>query len=80
MTEVTSANTAKHNSGDQIKITSDLSNIINGYTWTVPHLNTVEDMAFTPTTEADYGITKSGNTLTFVTSTTIAGVIAVFGR
>ena len=80
ITEVTSASIKRHISGDQIKVVADLSNIINAYTWTVPHLRSIEDIAFVPTTEADFGMTISGNIITFVTSTTIAGKIAVFGR
>ena len=80
MVEITTASIKIHNAGDQKKVIADASNVINAYTWKVPHLRIIEDVAFTPTTEADYGITISGNTLTFVTSTTIAGKIAVYGR
>ena len=82
MTEVTvTAGSIKlHNSGDQKKVVMDITNVINAYTLTVPHLRTIEDFNFTCTTEADIGITISGNILTFVTSTTIAGRIAIYGR
>jgi len=80
MTEITIANVAIHSAGDQKKIVANASNIINAYTWTVPHLRRIEDISFVPTTEADFGMTISGHTITFVTSTTIAGRIAVYGR
>ncbi len=80
MTEVTKANVAKHNAGDQIKVTADLTDVQASYTFTVPHLKVIEDWSFSPTTEVDFGATVSGNVITFATSTTIAGNVAVCGR
>ena len=82
MTEVTvtAGSIKKLSSGNQIKVIMDITNIINAYTLTVPHLRTIEDFNFTCTTEADIGITVSANVLTFVTSTTIAGRIVAYGR
>ena len=82
MTEVTitSGSIKLHSAGDQKKVIMDITNVINAYTLTVPHITAAEDFVFTPTTEADCGITVSGHTLTFVTSTTIAGRIVICGR
>ena len=80
MAEVTSASIKRHISGDQIKVVADLSAVDGTDTWTVPHLREIEDFSFAPTTEVDYGITVSGNVLTFATSSQIAGKIAVYGR
>lgn len=80
MTEVTKTNVAKHSSGDQIKVTADLSDVQGSYTFTVPHLKSIHDWSFSPTTEVDFGATVSGNVITFATSTTIAGNVAVYGR
>ena len=77
---VTAGSIKIHSSGDQKKIVMDITNVINAYTLTVPNIKTAEDFHFAPTTEADWGITVSDNILTFVTSTTIAGRIAVYGR
>ena len=82
MTEVTitAGSIKEHSSGDQRKVTLDVTNIINAYTLTVPHITTIEDCDFVCTTEADIGITTSGNVMTFVTSTTLAGKVIVYGR
>ncbi len=66
--------------GDQEKVTQDLTNITGTDEYIVPHIREAEDYVFTPTTEVDYGITASGNTLTFATSSTIAGKLTVYGR
>lgn len=82
MVEVTqTAGTLKlRNSGDQKKIIVDVTDVQNNYTLTVPHLTDAEDFHFAPTTEVDWGITVSENVLTFLTSTTIAGRVVVYGR
>ena len=82
MTEVTqTANTLKKfSSGNQIKVVVDVTDVQNNYTLTLPHLELAEDFHFAPTTEADWGITVSGNVLTFKTSTTIAGRVVAYGR
>ena len=80
MTEVTAANVKKHNSGDQVKVTADISNVQNGYTYTVPGIRNIEDFCVTCTTDDDIGGTKSGNTITFACGATLVGVIAIYGR
>jgi len=77
---VTSGSIKLHSSGDQTKVVMDITNVVNGYTLTVNHLRTIEDYNFSCTTEADIGITVSGNTLTFVTSSTLAAKLVVYGR
>ena len=77
---ITAGSIKKHNAGDQTKVIIDISNVINAYTLTVPHLSNIEDVSWTCTTEADMGITISGNVLTFVTSSTVAGRIIAYGR
>jgi len=82
MTEVTAANIKKRSSGNQVKVVADLSDIQNGYTWTVPHLRNIEDVSFfcsTGATEVNGG-TISGNTITFANNATLVGKIAVCGR
>jgi len=82
MTEVTAANVTKHSSGNQIKVTADLSDIQNGYTWKVPHIRNIDDISFfcsTGATEVNGG-TISGNTITFANNATLVGKIAVYGR
>jgi len=80
MVEITKANLTIHSAGDQKKITVEASNIINNYTFTVPHLRKIDDWNYGLTTEADLGATISGNVMTFVTASTVAGRIAVYGR
>lgn len=80
MVEITKANLRKHSSGDQTKITVEASNIQDNYTFTVPHLRTIEDWYLAPTTEADWGGSVSGNVITLRSGTTITGRIAVYGR
>ncbi len=80
MVTITSGTVKIHNSGDQKKIVMDLTAIANSQTLVIPHLRVAEDFVLVPTTEVDYGITVSGATLTFLTSTTIAGRLTVYGR
>ena len=82
MVEVTqTAGTLKlRSSGDQKKVIVDVTDVQNNYTLTVPHITAAEDFHFAPTTEVDCGITVSGNVLTFLTSTTIAGRVVIYGR
>ena len=80
MTEATKTNVIKHNAGDQIKVTADISNGASGYTITVPHLTTIEDWTFASTTEDDFGGSVSGNVITIASTAALAGKIAVYGR
>ena len=80
MTEVTKTGVTKYSAGNLIGVYADLTNVIASYTLTVPHLTTIVKWGFSPTTEADWGATVSGNVLTFATSTTIAGKIWAEGR
>lgn len=80
MVAVTATNIKKHISGDQIKVTADLSSVGDGETFTVPHLRIIEDWAFSCTTDDDTGGTISGNIITFANGASITGKIAVYGR
>lgn len=80
MVEVTATSIKKHISGDQIKVTATLANVINAYTFTVPHLRTIEDVSITPTTDDSISATFTGNIITFLDGATLAATIAVYGR
>ncbi len=81
MAAVTAANIQKHNSGDQTKVTADLTAVDGTDTWDAPHISQIEDWAFAPTTEVDWGgVISQGNRITFATSTQIAGKVTVYGR
>jgi len=76
MTEITTANLRKDSVGNLTEVSAEASNIIAGYTWTVPHLRKVVSWGLAPTTEVDYGgAITLGNVITFATGVTIAGRI-----
>jgi hypothetical protein len=47
----------------------------NGDTWAVPGIKTVYEISLSPTTNASYGFTVSGNTLTLASG----GAVTFFG-
>lgn len=77
---ITATNIVRRVTGNQVSVTADLANITDNDTWIVPFISKVEEKKFSPTTEADYGITDATNVLTFKTSSTIVGEITVKGR
>jgi len=85
MAEVTATNIKIHNAGDQRKITATLTDVTDTETFTVPHIRTIEDWSWTPTSAAAdqlKGVISSGNvlTLTAVSSGTQDGIITIYGR
>lgn len=86
MAEVGATNIKKRAGfGDQIKVTATLTNISDNETFTVPHLRTIEDWSWAPTSAAGDGlkvVVSSGNVMTLTTVTTGSqdGIITVYGR
>ena len=77
---VTVTNIVKHSAGDQIKVTADLASVGNSETYKVPHLTEIEDGRADCTTDDTISITFSGNTVTFLDGTSLAGRLVVYGR
>lgn len=80
---ITSGTMEKHSAGDQTKVVVDVTNIVNGYTLTVNHLRNIEDWYGVATTAEVIGGAKTSGTnnqITFVTGSTLAGRITVYGR
>ncbi len=84
MAEVTATNIKIHSAGDQKKVTATLTNITSTNTFTVPHLRSIEDVSWIPTSgaadELMIAISKNVLTLTAVSSGSQDGIIAVYGR
>ena len=75
------ANTIKlHNAGDQKKVIMDLTSVANNDTLDIAHLREIEDGHCDCTTDDTISITFSGNTVTFLDGTTLAGRLVVYGR
>ncbi|MFH2028807.1 MAG: hypothetical protein ABIJ08_06725 [Nanoarchaeota archaeon] len=77
---VTATNWAIHNSGDQKKVTADLTSVANNNTLVIPHLIKIEDGHCDCTTDDSISITWSGNTVTFLDGATLAGRLVLYGR
>ncbi len=85
MAAVGATNIKQRAVGDQIKVTATLTNITDAETFTVPHLRSIDDWSWAPTSAAADGlkvVVSSGNvmTLTTVSSGTQDGIITVYGR
>lgn len=85
MAEATATNIKIHSAGDQKKVTATLTDITDAETFTVPHIRSIEDWSWAPTSSAADGlkvVVSSGNvmTLTTVSSGSQDGVITVYGR
>lgn len=78
---VTSSNIIKRGGhGDQIKVTMDVASVANTDTLNVPHLRTIEEGRCDCTTDDTISITFTGNTVTFLNGTSLAGRLVVYGR
>ncbi len=80
MVTVTSGTIKKRSSGDQWKITMDLTSVANSETLIVPHIRDIEDGHCDCTTDDTISITFSGNTVTFLDGASLAGRLTVYGR
>ncbi len=85
MAAVGATNIKKRVVGDQIKVTATLTDITDAETFTVPHIRSVEDWSWAPTSAAGDGlkvVLTLGNlmTLTTVSSGSQDGILTVYGR
>ena len=80
MVSITSGTIRKRSSGNQVKVTMDLTAVANSETLVVPHLRNIEDGHCDCTTDDTISITFSGNTVTFLDGASLAGRLTVFGR
>ncbi len=85
MAAVTATKINKYFVGNQIKVTATFTDVTDTNTFRVPHMRTVEDWSWAPTSAAGDGlkvVLTEGNlmTLTTVSSGTQDGVITVYGR
>ena len=78
MAEVVAANVSHSVQGNKRLLYADLTSVANGSTWTTGFAR-IDSIDFVPTTNASFGITVSGGTLTFVTGGTLAGKGSVEG-
>ena len=80
MVSITSGTIKIHNSGDQKKVTMDLTSVANSETLVVPHLRDIEDGRCDCTTDDTISITFVGNVVTFLDGTSLAGRLTVYGH
>ena len=80
MVTITSGTIKQRAVGDQIKVTMDLTAVANSDTLKVPHMRNIEDGRCDCTTDDSISITFSGNTVTFLDGTSLAGRLVVYGR
>ena len=80
MVTITAGSIELNNSGDLKMVTMDLTSIANGETLNIVHLRNVVNGFVNCTTDALTHFTSSGNTLTFVNGSTLAGKLTVWGK
>ncbi len=85
MAAVTATKIKKYFVGNQIKVTATFTDVTDTNTFRVPHMRTVEDWSWAPTSAAADGlkvVLTEGNlmTLTAVSSGSQDGVITAYGR
>lgn len=80
MVSITTGSITLNNSGDLKMVTMDLTAIANSDTLVVPHMRNPVNGFVNCTTNAQTQFTISGNTLTFVNGSTLAGKLTVWGK
>ncbi len=80
MVAITSRTIEIHSAGDLKMVVMDLTAVSNGNTLDIVHLRNIVSGYMVCTTNASTQVTFSGNTVTFVNGSTLAGKLTVYGK
>ncbi len=80
MVAITSGTQEIHSAGDLKMVVMDLTGVANSNTLNIVHLRNIVSGYMVCTTNASTQVTFSGNTVTFVNGSTLAGRLTVYGK